>query len=153
MLGFLKELFSNKKLLLISLVALLFIVAAIYTYNVYIQPRINKAYVSNHEFVVGEEDETITDVADFYFFYTDWCPHCKVAKPIISKLKEELKNKKVNGVEINFIDVNCEVDKETADKFDIDGYPTIKLVHNSRVITYDAKPELDTLHEFLNSSL
>ena len=34
-----------------------------------------------------------------------------------------------------------------------EGYPTIKLVDNNKIIEYDAKPELDTLHQFLNTSL
>jgi len=51
------------------------------------------------------------------------------------------------------VPVNCEEDKQTADRFDVEGYPTIKLVYGNKVIEYDAKPDLDTLKEFLSTSL
>ena len=143
----------NKKFLLLLFISALFIVVAIYTYNTYIKPRINAAYVPNKEFVTDDSDSS--DYADLYFFYTDWCPHCKTAKPIMTKLQEFLatQNNKINNVTINYFPINCEEDKQTADRFNVEGYPTIKLVYKNKVIEYDAKPDLNTLKEFLSTSL
>lgn len=144
---------SNKRTMLIILVAALFIAAAVWTYNKYVAPRVNVAYAPNKEFV--EKGSGKDDVADLYFFYTDWCPHCKTAKPVMAKLKEYIDSEggKIKGVKINMIYVDCEKDSETADRYNVEGYPTIKLVYGNKVIEYDAKPDLDTLKQFLNSSL
>ena len=46
-----------------------------------------------------------------------------------------------------------EENPDMADKYKVDGYPTIKLVKGNQVIEYDAKPTLENLKEFLNSTL
>jgi thioredoxin-like negative regulator of GroEL len=40
-----------------------------------------------------------------------------------------------------------------ADKFKIEGFPTIKLVKDGQVIEYDAKPDKDRIKEFLETVL
>ena len=148
-----KKVLTNPRTLVILVVAAVFIVAAIYTYNQYVKPRLDVAYAPNKEFV--SKDDSPASVADLYFFYTTWCPHCKTAAPVMAKLKEYLESQggKVNGVTVNIISVDCEEDSATADRFKVEGYPTIKLMHGSKVIEYDAKPDLDTLQKFLSSSL
>ena len=59
----------------------------------------------------------------------------------------------VNGVPIVFVEVDCEKEKELANKYKIEGYPTIKLIYNGQIIEYDAKPDVSTLKEFLNTSI
>lgn len=60
---------------------------------------------------------------------------------------------KVNGVTLRFIEVDCEQDAGTADRFNVKGYPTIKMVKDGQVFDYDAKPNVETLREFLETSL
>jgi thiol-disulfide isomerase/thioredoxin len=131
-----------------------FIILAIYIYREYVIPRLNTSYVANKEFVSkSDQDGSDRDVAELYLFYTTWCPHCKTTKPIWEKLKNKVGNTGVNGVKINFIEVDCDKDKDTANKFKVEGYPTIKMVVNNQVIEYDAKPNLDTLQQFLETTL
>ena len=114
--------------------------------KIYVIPKLDSKYVENKEFVTTDNDEIDNEhTPDMYFFYTSWCPHCKTAFPIWNKLKEKYNN-------INFIEVDCDEDTQTADKFKIEGYPTIKLVKNNKIIEYDAKPELETLIKFIQSS-
>lgn len=139
---------SNKKTIFIFACSLIFIFAAYFVYHRYIIPRIDAKYVENKEYVgeIANEDISHPNI-DVYFFHTSWCPHCKSAFPIWNKLKEQgFKN-------INFIDVDCDEDTQTADKFKIEGYPTIKLVKNNKIIEYDAKPDLETLITFIKTSL
>lgn len=145
-----KRLLADKKMLLIGFLSIVFVVAAVYAYKTYAVPKINPDYVSNKEYIKGDG---LSDTADVYFFYTEWCPHCKKATPEWEKFKTKLGENKVNGVKLNFIEVNCDEDKETANKFEVEGYPTIKLVHGNKVIDYDAKPQTDTLLQFVNTSL
>ena len=145
-----KELFTNRRFWLITGVSIVFIIIAVYTYRTYIAPNSN--YVANKEFANKGTEDNI-DSADLYFFYTDWCPHCKTAKPIWNELQSDIGNKKINGKTIHFIAVDCEKEPETAEKYKVEGYPTIKLIVGNQVIEYDAKPDFETLKQFLNVSL
>ena len=149
----LSNIFSNKKSLMIIGLTLLFIIIAIYTYKTWIVPRLSSNdYVENQELVIEDENNQ-GGVVELYFFYTEWCPHCKTAKPTWNKFKQEIGENKIKGKTINFIEVDAEKESDLANQFKVEGYPTIKLVDNNKIIEYDAKPELDTLHQFLNTSL
>ena len=146
-----REIFANKRFMMITIITIIFIVIAIYTYKTYIAPSSKTDYVANKEFTTGGDEDV--NSADLYFFYTEWCPHCKTAKPIWKNLKEDIGKKEINGKKIHFIAVDCDKDPTTAEKYKVEGYPTIKLVVGNRVIEYDAKPDVDTLKQFLNVSL
>ena len=143
----LSHLSKYKTLILWSTIAtILLIVIAYFVYKNNLFNKIKPNYVENKEFTNNN-----VDYVELYFFYTDWCPHCKSAKPIWEDLKEN--THMINNIKINYIDVNCEKEKELADKFNIEGYPTIKLIKNNQVIEYDAKPDKETLLLFLNKFL
>lgn len=142
---------SNKKFLIVLLITVCFILAAVYTYKKYVTPRINPDYVTNNEYSQGVSAK---GPADLYFFYTAWCPHCKIAKPVWAELKKKVEDgPPIKGIKVNFIEVDCDKDTATADTFNVKGYPTIKLVKGNQIIEYDAKPNVDTLMEFLQTSL
>ena len=54
-------------------------------------------------------------------FWVDWCGHCQRFKPVWNKLKRE------NTEDVNYVDVNCEKEKEVAQQEGIQGFPTIRL--------------------------
>ena len=56
-------------------------------------------------------------------------------------------------MKINTLSIDCDQDKKTADSYNVEGYPTIKLERGTQVVEYDAKPELSTLKLFLEDSL
>ena len=64
-----------------------------------------------------------------------------------------MEGKKVNGIKINFFEVDCDKEAETSDKFNVKGFPTIKMMKGNQLIEYDAKPSKATLHEFVKTSL
>jgi len=101
----------------------------------------------------GGSDKT----ANLMMFYTDCCPHCKTAKPEWNKLVSEYQDRTVNGYVVTFTEVNCTDETpdvtELMNKYKIESYPTIKLVKDGQVIEYDAKPNRDTLVQFLNTVL
>ena len=110
------------------------------------------SYVANKEFAnLRDDGKGAGKGVDIYFFYTSWCPHCKTARPIWDNLKTEKPT--VKGITINYIEIDCEKDAATAERFSVDGYPTIKLVRGNSVIEYDAKPELETLKRFIDTSV
>ena len=134
---------------------ILFIVIAYYYYKYYIEPSLNPTYKANNEIskTISSEDKE----AELLFFYVDWCPHCKTAKPAWNDLKTEYENRTINGYKVIFTDIDCT--NETAevtqlmDQYKIEGYPTIKLLKDGQVIEYDAKPSKDTLEQFLKTVL
>jgi len=136
--------------LLIILVVTLFIIAALIIYRKSVVGRANKKYVANNEYNKSRQG---VESVDIYFFYTEWCPHCKTAKPIWFEFKKDMEGKKVNGVSVNFFEVDCDKDTVMSDKFNVKGFPTIKMMKGNQMIEYDAKPSKETLNEFVRSSL
>jgi len=136
--------------LVIILVVTLFIIAALIIYRKSVIGRANKKYVANNEYNKSRQG---VESVDIYFFYTEWCPHCKTAKPIWFEFKKDMEGKKVNGVSVNFFEVDCDKDTEMSDKFNVKGFPTIKMMKGNQMIEYDAKPSKETLNEFVRSSL
>ncbi|MBO7086467.1 MAG: thioredoxin [Bacilli bacterium] len=61
-------------------------------------------------------------------FYADWCGPCKMLAPIISEIKEELKDK------VYVIKVNVDQEEELADKFGIYSIPTLVLIKDGKEI-------------------
>lgn len=152
---------GSKKFYLILFFTLLFIAIGLYVYKNHIKKKINNEFVENKEFVDkdspnaedGSSENRADKHAELYFFYTVWCPHCKVDKPVWDKFKKSISPDGIKGVKIHCIDVDCEKDPGVAEKYEVEAYPTIKLVYDGKVIEYDAKTEIDTLNEFLQSSL
>ena len=140
-------------------IAVVLIIISVGVYYQFIKPLLNPSYSANREKSVGDDSESggSSKTADLMFFYVDWCPHCKTAKPDWEELKSEYENKTINGYNIKFVDINCteetvEIEK-MINKYNIEGYPTIKLLKDGQIIEYDAKPSKDTLIQFLNSVL
>tara|TARA_B110000285_G_scaffold170861_1_gene191259 strand:+ start:987 stop:1436 length:450 start_codon:yes stop_codon:yes gene_type:complete len=101
------------------------------------------------------EGQTSNSDAEIIFFFADWCPHCKKAKPHWEEVKQSYSGKVVNGYTLVFTEVDCSKEteemKKTTAEYEIEGYPTIKLVKDGEIIEYDAKPDKDTLEKFINT--
>jgi thiol-disulfide isomerase/thioredoxin len=102
--------------------------------------------------VVEDEDQE-KDVVEIFYFYTTWCPICKTAKPEWDAFKTKFQNKEYKGYTLLFTEVDCDRDEAVARKYNIVGYPTIKLVKGTNITEYDAVPKADTLEQFLESCI
>lgn len=142
--GFLKKIGIDKPWILFTILAIT--IALIIVYFV---------YSSKSTPVVIESFGS--DKAELMFFYTDWCPHCKTAKPVWESLKTTYETQKIKNKTIIFTDVNCteetpEVEAQM-NKFNIEGYPTFKLVSENKVYDFDAKPTEESLVSFMEKFL
>jgi thiol-disulfide isomerase/thioredoxin len=144
---------GNTKFLLILFVVILFSVVGLVVFRRTLGGASGNNYVTNNEFIQKDSKQQGITSADIYFFYTEWCPHCKTAKPIWADFKSQMSGKKVNGVTLNFFEIDCDKDTATSDKFNVKGFPTIKLMKGNQIIEYDAKPSTANLIEFVNTSL
>ena len=142
-----KNVFNYK---LIIILVIIFLGISSYYYIKIVRPKLNKKYVPNKEFTNIQEVETPT--ATLYYFYTNWCPLCKKAKREWNALQSEI-GTTIKNVNVVFREIDCDSDTATADRFNITGYPTFKLVYNNKTYEYDAKPDKDILVQFLNSVL
>ena len=141
---------SYKKFIIIILLAAIFIGVAVVVYR----NAVKKNKPLSHVDTTTSTEKLDDKHADLYLFYTEWCPHCKKTKPEWAQLKKNYENdRKINGYTLNFIEVDCEANPDLANKFNISGYPTIKLVKGNQVIEFDAKPDVKTLETFLSTVL
>jgi thiol-disulfide isomerase/thioredoxin len=138
-----------KKFLGIIIALVVLIAICVYVFKTYVSPKLNPMFAPNKEFV----PEGYKEEAEVIFFYTTWCPHCKKAMPVWNEVKEEYNGKVINDYPVTFREVDCDKEEEVANRYNVEGYPTIKLLKGNDVIEYDAKPEKSTIIEFLHKSL
>ena len=100
--------------------------------------------------VVSPKRTVQKDKANLYFFHTDWCGHCQKAMPEWEKL--ESGPKQFGNTEVTFVRVNADNEKTTADLYEIDAYPTIKLETPTSLYTYDGKATAEGLTEYLRQT-
>lgn len=135
--------------IMVFIVIIIFVVAGMFAYNWYIRPTIenlNEQDLSNANTRSGE--------SQLYFFYADWCPHCKRAKPEWEKIVKNYDNKDFGKYKLKTIEVDCsEGDNPLIQQYGIDGYPTIIMVNNNKRINYDAKIMYDNLDKFISDLL
>jgi thiol-disulfide isomerase/thioredoxin len=139
-----------ERTILIISVLLIFIIASYYGYKQFYSKKLE---VKKYDDVPNTN--TRKQTADVFFFYVDWCPHCKTAKPIWNQFKEKYNNTVVNDYLITCNELNCTDDgnPDIADsiaKYIIDSYPTIKMIINSKQYEFDTKISFNALKEFVN---
>lgn len=137
-----------KKIIISIIVFILFAVFGYYMYSQYGSPAIEKKNADIYSATDPKE-------ATIYFFYADWCPHCKKAKPVWEDFKNNYNGKTVNGYKLNVVSVNCSnaEQPETAnmiDRFDIKSYPTIKIQFGDQIYEFDAKITPENLEQFVH---
>jgi len=137
-----------KKIIISIIVFVLFAVFGYYMYTLYGSPVINK---KNEDIYQASDPKEAT----IYFFYADWCPHCKKAKPTWENFKNNYNGKTINGYKLNVVSVNCSnaEEPETAnmiDRFDIKSYPTIKIQFGDQIYEFDAKITPENLEQFVH---
>ena len=146
------KIFKDKKLmLLVSLISIIFIIILFFIYNNFIKDFINKNHVLNKEYINNEKNNN--DVL-IIFFYTEWCPYCKQALPEIDKFEKYINGlNEENDYVITLSKIDCDKNTTIADKYKVEGYPTIKLIYKGDIYNYDAKPNSENLKQFLESSI
>lgn len=137
-----------KKIIILVIVFIVFAVFGYYMYTQYGSPVIEKKNADIYQASDPKE-------ATIYFFYADWCPHCKRAKPTWEDFTNNYNGKTINGYKLNVVSVNCSnADKpDTAnmiDRFDIKSYPTIKIQFGDQIYEFDAKITSENLEQFVH---
>jgi thioredoxin domain-containing protein 5 len=75
-------------------------------------------------------------------FYAPWCGHCKKMEPLYENVAESLKG------EVNVAKVDVTANRELGTRFEIKGFPTIKLLSKGKVYTFKGRRAEKDLIEF-----
>ena len=138
-------------ILFVLIILIIFLIVLYYAYYKLVKPSIKKNLL-NKEFI---NKEAKNDNVLIIFFKTDWCPYCKASMSEWNKFENYIENyyNKDNEIIVKTIIVDCDDKPDLADKYEVKGYPTIKLIYKGDVYDYDAKPEFNSLKQFLNTTI
>uniref|UniRef100_A0A6C0KFG3 Thioredoxin domain-containing protein n=1 Tax=viral metagenome TaxID=1070528 RepID=A0A6C0KFG3_9ZZZZ len=138
--------------IMITLLVIVFSIAAYFIFKKY---YIKKLVSDNKKYTDVANAEKRSKEVVIYFFNVDWCPHCKTAKPEWEKFASSYDGKEKGEYVIKCVNFNCT--DENADvakiinRFNIDSYPTIKMVKDNQTIEFDSKITEYTLEQFVNT--
>ena len=137
--------------ILTLVVMIIFLSLTYYAYNnLYLKANKNKF---NDVANVNQRNKDVT----IFFFHVDWCPHCKKALPEWNKFKADNDGKSVNGYKVNCVEMDCT--NETSDitrainEYNIESYPTIKMLKDNQKIEFDSKITNTALNSFVITML
>lgn len=98
----------------------------------------------NADDVMQNEDRLLV------MFYAPWCGHCKQMKPDFAEVANLLVK---NGVPGKVAAVDCTEHTKTAERFEIQGFPTLKyFVRGKFIKNYDGKRTAQAMFEFIRSN-
>lgn len=138
---------NQRRILVFSLI-IIFGLAGYYAYKTMARPYVDGSQTTDIANYNKQKKEAV-----IYFFYTDWCPHCKTAKPEWTKFQNNYNTKSMNDYTIKCIPINCT--EETSEnskiiqKYSIDSYPTIKMLRDGTIIDFDSKITESSLEQFI----
>lgn len=87
-------------------------------------------------------------------FYANWCPHCVHFKPTFKKVGDMWRknNKKtINNKKLRFVEIDCEVLSDLAKKYNVKGYPTIKIIDQNNDIEYTGSRDEHDFAKYLET--
>ena len=139
------------KVITMIFLAFMLIIISKFVYYKYVLPIMDKTKNGN----TSNANVRDTNI-DIRFFSVDWCPSCIKSKPEWAKFVDKYDKKKLNEFKIHCISVNCTDNKDpmiidTMSSFNIEHFPTIKIVKGKDTIDYDGKITLSNLEQFITS--
>jgi thiol-disulfide isomerase/thioredoxin len=144
-------LWPHKRKILIFFLLLLFILVSVFAYKKYAQDKMKKK--PYHDVANANHNQ---EQVQILFFSTEWCPYCKKAQPEWDKFTQ--KNSIVNNYKLVCTKMDCtngdDADVKTnIQKYDIQHYPTVKMLFKGDIIDFDSKITEESLTKFVNSIL
>jgi thiol-disulfide isomerase/thioredoxin len=151
----------NKFGLWILLVVILLILATLYAYNYFFLPNErNKKFKQLPNDPAGESYAYGSGKSvNIMYFSVDWCPHCKNSQNDWTNFAANYNNRVIHGYTITCEQIDCTNPKSITpvnvkqyiEKYDIKGYPTVKMVKDGKVIDFDAKVTNTALTKFVEN--
>lgn len=97
--------------------------------------------------------------ATVYYFYADWCSVCTRARPVWDRFAAAMDGRAVNGYRVACVTVDVTdpdnkrsgVNEALVQQYNLDSFPTVKIVVNNKVVMMDASVADDTLRSFVEN--
>ena len=90
--------------------------------------------------------------AKLMFFYAEWCPHCKKAKPEWDKFSSEYANKEIGNYKIMPESVDCtDGENRLIQEYSIDGYPTVIMIKDGKRVNFSGRITEENVQQFAES--
>ncbi len=103
-------------------------------------------YYNNNGSNLGDFDN-ISKTPKFVNFNATWCYWSKKLVPTWTRLIDEMQ-----GKDIEILDIKCDLEqnKDLCERYQIDGYPSIKLIQGNKIYTYDGDRTLEDMKAFID---
>lgn len=138
-----------EKYIVSFIILIIFSIAGFFGYKWFIQPTIENLGGAD----IANDNRRVSD-AKILFFYANWCPHCKKAKPDWDQFNSDYNNTEMGFYKIVNEQIDCtEGTDSRIQEYAIDGYPTIIMVKDGKRINYDARITYDNLKKFAEDFL
>ena len=121
---------------------ILFIMGLTYYIYIYYIKKDKKEFVPNDEYV----EKPIQ--YECILFYTEWCPHCKKTIKDWTTYKADNRDTRAK-----FTLVDCEKNKDMAELYGIESYPTIIMVLNGKNYEFDSNFSKESMDKFVSTIL
>eukprot|EP01027_Heterolobosea_sp_BB2_P022922 GEZU01033827.1.p1 GENE.GEZU01033827.1~~GEZU01033827.1.p1 ORF type:complete len:425 (-),score=173.05 GEZU01033827.1:132-1406(-) len=89
-------------------------------------------------------DDFISKNKAFVKFFAPWCGHCKSLAPIWEEAAEKYSDKAA------FVKVDCTTNEALCQRFDVQGFPTLKLFTEGNVIEYEGARDAEAFAQFID---
>lgn len=153
------DLFSYKlkpyaTIIMVVVLIIIFIVASYYGFKkLYKEKHTSTDYSNSHN-----QNSAGTKTITIYYFFADWCPHCKKTRGDWNAFASDYNGKVVNGYNIICHDEDCsnrDSPTELQTRYNAFQYPTVKAVKpdgNDEIeIMFDSKISKTNLEKFVDS--
>ena len=118
-----------------------------------INGKIGKKIIKNYYHFMAGGSVPMKEEITFTMYYAPWCGHCTVAKTPFKELMKYTNDNLINGKHIKSNMVNCEENKDIAQKEQITAYPTFKLNTHHGEKKYNGQRDLESFKQFLKTEI
>jgi thioredoxin-like negative regulator of GroEL len=101
------------------------------------------SYINSKNHTVQQEGGA--DTSRLLLFYAPWCGACKGMMPVWDDLSTKYKGK------VTFDKINCDIEKQLADEYDIQRFPTIYIEKDGNKTQYQGARDYVTMEKLINS--
>jgi len=86
----------------------------------------------------------------FVDMYLPTCPHCKALAPEFQKAAQIAKD---TNKPYNFVKINGKTNPGLGQKYEVSGYPTLKLFVNGQILSYEGNRTADAMLQFIDKKV